>query len=136
MPSTSSLISGRQGTARAFYEKTGWPSGRINSHMEGIDFTKPVTVTTLKAGTEVVQYQVPGNPTGNYFAPAGTSPESIGVNPTGRVASTYVTDSDTQVLQSTAASTENNLNLPPSVRGAGGGTQYFTPDPSGLRKLP
>jgi hypothetical protein len=127
---TAQTPASRRATAEAFYKQTGWPDEKIASHMAGIDFSKPVDVVTLPKGTQVVQYQIPGSPTGQYFAPMGTPAESIGVNPAGRVASTYTATSDVSVLQSTAASTDSNLSLPPSVRGTGGGTQYFAPDNS------
>ena len=95
-----------------------------------------VIKVTLPKGTQVVQYQIPGNPTGNYFAPVGTSAESIGVNPVGRVSTIYTTTSDISVLRSTAANTSLNPNLPALARGQGGGTQFFTTNPSAFTTKP
>ena len=64
-----------------------------------------------------------------YFAPLGTPAETIGVDP-GRLANVYTTAEDVTVLRSSAADTTANLNLPTLARGPGGGTQYFTIDPS------
>ena len=124
------LIAQRRQTAKDFYKRMGWSDEKIDSHMQGIDFSKPVDVVTLTPEDSLVQYQVPGRPTGNYFAPEGTSPESIGVDPTGRVAQTFSPTQNVEVLQSTAADTSGNLSLPANARGAGGGTQYFATDPS------
>ena len=121
--------------ATNFYKSTtDWSDEKIASHLEGIDFSQPVEVVTLPQGAPMVQYQVPGRPMGNYFAPPGTSPESIGVNPAGRVATTYFTNRNVQALRSTAANTEGNKNLPPLARGKGGGTQFFTGDTSAFEK--
>lgn len=130
--SAASSIAARQATAEAFYRTAGWPEPRIASHLQGIDFTQPVKPVTLPTGTEVVQYQIPGNPTGNYFAPLGTPAEAIGVNPAGRVTKVYTTTSDVTVLQSTAADTSSNPNVPALARGQGGGVQFFAPNTSGF----
>jgi hypothetical protein len=132
-PQTQAEIN--KATATNFYKSTtNWPDEKIASHLEGIDFNQPVDVVTLPKGTPTVQYQVPGRPTGNYFAPPGTSPESIGVNPAGRVPTTYIANRNVRVLRSTAANTEGNKNLPPLARGKGGGTQFFTGDTSAFEK--
>ena len=98
------------------HKNAGWSDEKIPSHLEGIDFNQPVEVVTLPKGTKVVQYQIPGNPTGNYFAPAGTSAESLGMNSAGRVATIYTVLRDVTVLRLTAANTAANPNLPASVR--------------------
>ncbi|UIN21411.1 polymorphic toxin type 46 domain-containing protein [Herbaspirillum frisingense] len=89
-------------------------------------FSKPVEVVTLPKGTQVVQYQIPGNPVGGYFAPVGTTAESLGISSVGRNPIIYTTTEDISVLRSTAANTSKNLSLPESARGAGGGKQFFT----------
>ena len=127
-PVVAQSTASRQAVADAAYKATGWSDEKIASHLAGIDFSQPIETMTLPKGTQVVQFQLPGNPTGNYFAPMGTSAESLGINPTGRIANTFTTTSDVSVLKSTAASTVSNSNLPISVRGVGGGVQYFSPD--------
>jgi hypothetical protein len=124
--------------AKEFYRKGGsaWPEGRIESHLQGIDRTKPVIEKTLRKGTKVISYQVPGNPVGNYFAPVGTSADALGIDGTGRVVTTYVLEEDVTFLQSTAADTSKLSSVPPRARGHGGGTQFFTPDTSKLKALP
>jgi RHS repeat-associated protein len=130
----------RQALARDFFKQNTdpaqWPDARIDSHLKGIDFTKPVQTVELPKGYETVQYQQPGNPVGNYLTPPGTSPNTLGINPAGRVPTTICTNESTPVLQSTAEDTLNNPDVPPIARGAGGGTQYFTPNPRGFTPKP
>jgi len=123
------VIAQRKATARSFYEQTGWSSDRIDSHLQGIDFSRPVDVVTLPQGADVVQYQIPGNPVGRYFSPIGTPAETIGVDPTGRLANVFTTGQDVTVLRSFAADTTANMALPALARGPKGGVQYFTNDP-------
>ena len=116
----------KQAAANEYYKTLGWDDARIASHTSGIDFSKSVEVVTLSKGTQVVQYQIPGNPVGGYFAPVGTTAESLGISAVGRNSIIYTTTEDISVLRSTAANTSKNLSLPESARGAGGGTQFFT----------
>jgi|GEM_PF-4522371 len=126
----------RQGVAQGFYEAAGWAPDRIASHLNGVDFSQSVRVTTLPQGSQVIQYQVPGNPVGNYFAPVGTPATAIGVDPAGRVSTLFTAGQNTTVLQSTAASTAGNTAVPAAARGAGGGIQYFAPTPSTFLETP
>lgn len=127
-----------QAAAQNFYNSnTDWSPEKIDSHLEGIDFSKPVDPDyTIPKGTNVVQYQVPGRPTGRYFAPVGTPPEELGIDPTGRVAQVYTTTEDITVLKSTAADTTGKPGIPASAQGKGGGTQFFTPDSSKFQAVP
>ena len=68
----------RKWTATEFYKETGWSPSKIDDHLRGIDFKKPVNVVELSGGTDLIQYQVPGGPTGNYFALPGTPANSLG----------------------------------------------------------
>jgi YD repeat-containing protein len=120
------LLAARKATASAYYKTLGWDDARIASHTSGIDFSQPVEVVPLLKGSQVVQYQIPGNPVGGYFAPVGTPAESIGISSVGREPIIYVTTQDVSVLRSSAADTSTNLSLPENARGTGGGTQYFT----------
>jgi hypothetical protein len=43
---------------------------------------------------------------------------------------------EVQVLESTAADTTNNPNIPLQFRGKGGGTQFFTQNPESFRRSP
>ena len=46
--------------ARSFYEKQGTPVEKIEGHIDGIDFDKPVELTKLHKGEVLEQSQVPG----------------------------------------------------------------------------
>ncbi len=118
------LIAQRRATAENFYRQQGFDDNATKDHLKGIDFTKPVEVTTLQPGTEVSQWQVPGRPQGNYYATPGTDPNTLGIRADGRIEKLYVVEEPVQVLKSTAADI-------PAWDGSGatytgGSTQYFT----------
>lgn len=124
----------RRWTATDYYEAAGWPSRRISSHLNGINFSRPVTVSSLPAGSRVVQYQVPGAPVGNYFAPVGTPGSQLGMYTGGRIPQVYETTSKVKLLQSTADKVIDDWSVPFwKVHTNGGGTQFFTPNPSLFR---
>ena len=75
----------RKHLAYTYYQRGGWQSSRIGDHMKGIDFTQEVVEEALPLGTRVAQWQRPGNPIGNYFAPPRQPPLLGGVNPVGRI---------------------------------------------------
>ncbi len=127
------IILERKATAERFYQSKGWPADKIAAHMKGIDFSQPVEVTTLERPTVVSQWQKAGNPQGNYFAPPGTNPSTLGIDVGGRVETKYDVQQPVQVLKSTAAEV-------PDWRGSGtifkgGGTQYFTTESTAFRPL-
>jgi uncharacterized protein DUF6861/putative RNase toxin 46 of polymorphic toxin system len=111
--------------ARDFYLKQGYNPKRIDSHLAGIDFNQPVEVITLPKGTQVVQWQASGGPQGNYYALPGTSPQQLGISPSAlnpvsgqivdKVATGYVTNSEVEVLQSTAAAVNDTWSIPGQV---------------------
>ncbi|WP_144397580.1 hemagglutinin repeat-containing protein [Vibrio coralliilyticus] len=133
--------------ARQFYLDQGWEGKWIDSHLEGIDFTKPVSVETLKSGEQVYQWQVPNAQQGNYYTPDKvTRPDELGINPqaihrdTGelvdKVQSPYKVNKDVKVLQSTAKEIEDTWSVPDEpYNTSGGGTQLFTSDKASLEKL-
>jgi RHS repeat-associated protein len=125
---------GRRSLAMQFYRDAGYSAEDAASHVAGIDFSKPVEGVVLPKGTQVVQFQIPGRPQGSYYAPPGTSAESIGVNPEGRVQNVFTTSRDVTVLRSTAADTTGNASLPAAARGSGGGTQYFSAEKAAFEK--
>ena len=117
----------RMKVAREFYEKAGFSQERTADHLKGIDFSKPVEVVTLEPSAKVIQYQRTGHNFGNYLAPPGTEASALGVNPAGRVATTYEVTRPVQVLRSTAAPVEDIWSAPGEVfKANGGGIQYFT----------
>jgi hypothetical protein len=113
-------------TARDFYLDSGFSPADVDSHLVGIDLSRPVTVNRLPPGETVVQYQFPGRDIGNYFAPVGTPANKLGINPVGRVENIWETSQPVSVLRSTAADTSLNFTIPPWARGPGGGSQFFT----------
>jgi len=134
-----SIILARKQTARDFYRKQGWPEGRIDDHMAGIDFTKPIEVVTLKKDIILSQWQSPGAPKGNYFAPKGETPTKLGISPVGHNRATgnaeskiekfYKLDENTEALSSKAASIEDDWSSSYATAiTEGGGQQYFVPD--------
>jgi hypothetical protein len=93
-----------------------------------VDFDKPVYTTTIKEGTELIQYRVKGDEgtIGNYFAPVGTKPSQIGIDPSDVVETLNLkVKIDTKVLVS--SHTKNaTYYANESVSLEGGGTQYFS----------
>lgn len=79
---TPEVIAQRQATAAAYYERA---TGRVDpSHLDGIDFSRPVEVQTLREGTIVYQWQAPGAPQGSYFSPSASArPTDIGISSVG-----------------------------------------------------
>jgi hypothetical protein len=130
----SASVEARMGVAREGYAETGWSSARIESHMRGIDFTQDVTMTTLQPAQRLVQWQVPGNPVGNYFAPVGTTASELGISPVGRAASYFEAIQPQTALRSTAREIVDTWTTPGvAYRAQGGGTQYFVGDTAGFR---
>jgi hypothetical protein len=122
-------------TAFNFYNSKGdpaWNSSRILNHIRGIDLSKPVEITEIPEGTTLVQYQVPGGKQGNYFAPPGTSASELGINPAGKVPTTFKTTEKVTALKSTAAPILVDWETPP-FEADGGGTQFFTHTPELLK---
>ena len=93
-----------------------------------IDFNKAVYTTTVKKGTELVQFRVQGTEgtIGNYFAPVGTKPAQIGLDPNKVVETLNLTVTvDTKVLVSTHIKNASYY-ADKSVILDGGGQQYFS----------
>ncbi len=79
---TPEVIAQRRSVATDFYGRGG--RAVDDSHLAGIDFTRPVEVQTLREGTIVYQWQAPGAPTGSYFSPSPTArPTDIGISSVG-----------------------------------------------------
>jgi filamentous hemagglutinin len=124
-------------TAYNFYtQQGGFSADRTLGHLQGIDFTQPVTVTQVGPGTNYVQYVLNGN-LGNYFAPIGTPAASLGINPANRIPGLFTPSGFTPALQSTAASVTDTWTVPgePFVAD-GGGTQLFVPNKSTMTPVP
>ena len=93
---------------------------------------------TLPEGTQLSQWQVPGGPQGNYFAPAEATPGQLGISPVGydpqvgavsKVQADYVSTEPTQALSSQAAPVNDTWSNPYATAiTPGGGQQYFVPN--------
>lgn len=134
--SSVAQVKARKKVAFSFYEDQGMPAHKIEGHLSGIDFEKPVEVVILPKGKVVDQYQVPDGPQGNYYAPKGTPPSALGISSrakdwnTGelvtKTVTSYETNSRVSVLKSTAAEIEDTWSVPnESIKTDGGGTQFF-----------
>jgi hypothetical protein len=107
-------IRGNQEVATNFFRSQGLAEADANALMNGIDFTRPVTVETLGPGKMLWQYQPPGAPQGNWysFSPSVT-PSELGINPYGvnraaqsvelKLLNEYSTTRPVSVLRSTSA---------------------------------
>jgi len=122
----------RQTLARDFYQaNTNWSDSRIASHLQGIDFSQPAQTVNLSAGTDLIQYQLPGGPIGNYFAPPGTPANQLGIYTSGLVQNSYSLPNAVQALQSTAAPAVDSwsmANFGWQIQTGGGGQQFFIPN--------
>ena len=131
-----SSIAARQAVARQFYQNAGFSESQIASHLNGIDFNQSVNVVTLPRGTQVVQYQIPGNPMGNYFASVGTPANTLGFYTSGVQGTAYTATRPVAVLRSTAASTVDTWSMAGAgwrINVQGGGIQFFTPYTAAFR---
>jgi hypothetical protein len=98
----------------------------LENHLEGTDFSKPVVLRELPAGTEVVQYVRADGKPGMYFAKPGTPMEMLGIKePPPRVVQRFVLEKPVEVVESTAATL--GRDLAPGVGGTGGGQQLIFP---------
>ena len=115
-------------TAKAFYDQTDWPTEKKENHLRGIDFSQPVEVVTLPAGTELTQWMDPHQGQGNYFD-GDEPPERLGLYPESvqpRLLKKYTLAHATRMLQSTAASIHIDwVKDKPAMDVPGGATQYF-----------
>jgi len=136
----------RKGLAYDFYKGQGMREARINRHLEGIDFNKPVSVETLPTGKRVTQYQIPGSPQGNYYAKHGTPIERLGISTeaqttTGEILPRqpheYVTNKPVRVLKSTAKDINDDWSVPgQNIPSKGGEYQYYTMDKGAFTPYP
>lgn len=133
--------------ARQFYrQNTPMKPREIESHLKGIDFSKPVTVgPPPPAPRKMTQWQVPGGSTGSYFsAQPNAPPDRLGIAQAGidrktgkvtnKVKTTHNVPEGAPYLKSTAAPMVDPRSVPGrSYSTKGGGEQYFIPS---MRKSP
>ncbi len=136
----------RRKIAYEFYENQGLPKSKINSHLLGIDFSRPVEVVSLTKGKIVNQYQIPLGHQGNYYCELGVEPSKLGIadialdRNTGevvkKVANTYRINDVVEVLKSTAAKIEDFWSVPDQViKTNGGEIQYFNTQSKKFTKI-
>jgi hypothetical protein len=137
------LQAGRRQVAAKVYEEAGFSPERAAGHLDGIDFNHPVTLETLPQG-KVFEQQMLGGNKGNYFTEVGTAPETVGINPAGRVPGAFTPTEPIQALRSTAAPIVDTWTTPGQpYQTMGGGTQLFVPNkalmvpvgPGGMRNV-
>ncbi len=104
----------RTSLATSFYKKFG---GNLKE-LSGINFAKPVQITTLKKGSIVQQWVREGGEVGSYFTYEGADAAKLGINTEGRILKSFELTSDVKVLQSTTQDIAGH---------AGGETQLFNP---------
>jgi hypothetical protein len=123
-------VAERRVVAESYYREAGLKESAIADHIRGIDFTRPVEIVTVPRGTELIQYQIPGAPVGNYFALPGTPGNQLGIYTSGREASSFVATGDVRALRSTAAGTIDDWSMKAygwKIETLGGGTQFHSP---------
>ncbi len=141
-PKAPPLVRARLEVAlRYFRESFGgrsWES--ILGYLKGIDFSKPVGVTTLRRGQMLAMYGDSNRP-GLFLTKIGTGMDRLGINPKGRSFVRYEVVDDVEALESSAGSYADTWTDPGKVpmrtpsgstleankkyQAGGGGTQYI-----------
>jgi len=109
----------------------------LENHLEGTDFSKPVTLKRLPENTELIQYVRADGKPGMYFAKPGTPMETLGIKePPPRIQRRFIVKKPIEVVESSAATLETELA--PGVGGTGGGQQLIFPKgwESSVRSIP
>ena len=119
----------RRATAREHYVNGGWRPERINSHLDGIDFSRGIKEEIIAKGTFLEQHQMPGDPIGNYFTVPGADRSRLGIYTSGRDTRGYIATNDIKALMSTTADVTDFWSMMKykwEISVSGGETQYFT----------
>ena len=130
--SSADQLNARVVVASYFYASTDLTSARYSDDSKGIDFSKPLEVIDIPAGTTWYQYVRTGYDTvrfGNFFSPVVTAtPDCLGISGAGRAEYKAVLPSG-QGLKSVAAPIVDNWTTPgTSVQTAGGCAQVVVPN--------
>ncbi|NWC93008.1 MULTISPECIES: polymorphic toxin type 46 domain-containing protein [unclassified Pseudomonas] len=136
-------IRGNQETAANFFKSQGYKPADYEGYMNGLDFTKPVSVETINSGKKLWQFQVPGGRQGMWYSPTpDIVPSQLGINPLGQIYKTetvvpkivnvYQTTEKVTLLRSTSAPVLDNWSVPSQPFDAIGGARQMT---SGQREL-
>ncbi|WP_247882773.1 polymorphic toxin type 46 domain-containing protein [Azospirillum sp. TSA2s] len=125
-------LNARVVVASYFYASTDLTSARYADDSKGIDFSKPLEVIDVAAGTSWYQYVRTGYDSirfGNFFSPVATAtPDCLGISGTGRAEYKAVLPAG-QGLKSVAAPIVDSWTTPgTSVQTKGGCTQVVVPN--------
>ncbi|RMM90791.1 polymorphic toxin type 46 domain-containing protein [Pseudomonas savastanoi] len=132
--------------ASRYFESRGFTEEHYKPYMEGIDFTKPVTLETINSGKKLWQFQVPGGRQGMWYSlTPNVKPTELGINPNAlmyktnyeaqRVLNIYQSTEKVTVLRSTAAPILDKFSIPKEPYDAIGGARQLTSDQRELFKL-
>nr|WP_295837890.1 polymorphic toxin type 46 domain-containing protein [uncultured Azospirillum sp.] len=125
-------LNARVVVASYFYASTDLTSARYTDDSKGIDFSKPLEVIDVAAGTTWYQYVRTGYDSirfGNFFSPVVTAtPDCLGISGTGRAEYKAVLPAG-QGLKSVAAPIVDSWTTPgTSVQTKGGCAQVVVPN--------
>ncbi|MFP5515289.1 MAG: polymorphic toxin type 46 domain-containing protein [Alphaproteobacteria bacterium] len=125
-------LNARVVVASYFYASTDLTTARYADDAKGIDFSKPLEVIDIAAGTTWFQYVRTGYDTvrfGNFFSPVVTAtPDCLGISGTGRAGYKAVLPTG-QGLKSVAAPIVDSWTTPgTSVQTKGGCAQVVVPN--------
>ncbi|ALG71258.1 hypothetical protein VY88_02255 [Azospirillum thiophilum] len=125
-------LNARVVVASYFYASTDLTSARYGDDSKGIDFSKPLEVIDIPAGTAWFQYVRTGYDSirfGNFFSPVVTAtPDCLGISGAGRAEYKAVLPAG-QGLKSIAAPIVDSWSTPgTSVQTQGGCTQVVIPN--------
>jgi Bacterial toxin 46 len=125
----------RIATAMKYYESTGYRWSVAKDHLNGIDFTKEVSVKTIPKGTVVYQYVGP-NGQGNYYTSArSATPNQLGVSGAGRELKSFRVTKNVEVLSSRSKAIEDTWSGSTAVKTEGGAPQYFSTEKSAFKEI-
>ncbi|KPX75906.1 polymorphic toxin type 46 domain-containing protein [Pseudomonas syringae group genomosp. 3] len=133
-------------TAAKYFESRGFTEEHYTPYLEGIDFTKPVTLEKINSGKKLWQFQVPGGRQGMWYSlTPNVKPAELGINPNSliyktnyeaqRVLNIYQSTEKVTVLRSTAAPILDKFSIPHKPYDAIGGARQLTSDQRELFKL-
>lgn len=130
--SSADQLNARVVVASYFYASTDLTSARYADDSKGIDFSKPLEVIDVAAGTSWYQFVRTGYDSirfGNFFSPVATAtPDCLGISGAGRAEYKAVLPAG-QGLKSVAAPIVDNWSTPgTSVQTKGGCTQVVVPN--------
>ena len=159
-----SLESDSRNRAWSFFIASGKSVEQARDLMGGIDFSQPVEVIVVAAGTSLIQQQAPGSPQGDWYTMGRTRPTRAGISRHSsgergweegdfrgamprrvlprmelRRGEAYVATDDVAMLKSVAASVRDTWSLASrraTVQTEGGALQYYSADKRNITRAP